>query len=77
MEYRVKVSLGKREEIREAKDGSILAVVDAPRKEGKANQRLRELIAEHFGVPPAAVTIVRGHSTPGKTVRVGGSLSTR
>lgn len=71
MEYRVKVTAGaKKESIMVAHDGRFLVSVSAPREEGRANERLRELLAEYFDVPYDAVTIRRGHTSPTKTVFV-------
>jgi uncharacterized protein (TIGR00251 family) len=51
--------------------------VTAPATEGKANDELANLLADHLNVPPKAVQIVRGATTRRKTVRVVGvSLKT-
>ncbi|MCK5254314.1 MAG: YggU family protein [Thermoplasmata archaeon] len=44
--------------------------VTAPATEGKANDELAHLLADHLKVPPKAVQIVRGAMTRRKTVRV-------
>lgn len=44
--------------------------VTASATKGKANDELAHLLAEHLGVPPKAVQIVRGATTRRKTVRV-------
>jgi uncharacterized protein len=49
-------------------DGSWLAKVLAPAREGRANKELVELIARHFGCVKAAVSIKSGAS--GRTKRV-------
>jgi uncharacterized protein (TIGR00251 family) len=51
-------------------DGSWLAKVSAPAREGKANRELIELIARHFGCAKSAVSIRRGASARTKVVRV-------
>jgi uncharacterized protein (TIGR00251 family) len=42
----------------------------APPVDGKANGELRRYLAEMFGVPLAAVTLVRGETSRQKTVRI-------
>ena len=46
--------------------------VTAPPVDGKANAVLCRLIAERAGVPPRAVTVVRGQTARDKVVRVDG-----
>ena len=71
MEYRVKVTTGKkRESVVVGHDGRLLVSVSAPRKEGVANERMRELLADHFRVPFDDITIRRGHTSPTKTIFV-------
>jgi hypothetical protein len=45
----------------------------APPVDGAANDELVALLAEVLGVPRRAVTIVRGHSSKRKTVRIEGT----
>ena len=40
--------------------------------EGRANEAVRELIAERLGVPKGRVRITRGASSRGKTIEVDG-----
>jgi uncharacterized protein len=42
----------------------------APPVDGKANAELRRYLADAFGVPVAAVTLVRGETSRQKTVRI-------
>ena len=71
MEYRVKVVAGKKKEsVVLGRDGRLLVSVSMPREEGKANERMRELLAKHFTVSPDAITIRRGHTSATKTVFV-------
>lgn len=70
-EVRVKVETSvKRELVEEGEDGRFLVSVNAPRKEGRANDRVRELIAAHFLVPVERVRIVRGKNEASKTLRI-------
>ena len=46
--------------------------VNAPPVEGKANQAVQRVLAEAFGVPRSAVTILHGETGKRKTVRIAG-----
>jgi uncharacterized protein len=48
------------ESIEKNQDGSYCVRVRVPPVEGKANERIRELLAEHFKKPKSAVQIVAG-----------------
>ena len=53
--------------------GTALGIkLKAPPVDGKANQALREVIAEALGVPKSAVSIVRGESSRLKVIEVAG-----
>jgi len=46
--------------------------VAAPPERGRANDAVCDLFAEALGVPRRAVSVVRGATSPSKTVRVDG-----
>jgi uncharacterized protein (TIGR00251 family) len=46
------------------------ARVDAPALEGKANARLIEMLAEHFGVSKSKVRILRGATGRNKVIEI-------
>jgi len=46
--------------------------VNAPPVDGKANGAVQRVLAETFGVPRVAVTILRGETGKRKTVRIAG-----
>ena len=46
--------------------------VNAPPVDGKANEAVQRVLAETFGVPRSAVTILRGETGKRKTVRIAG-----
>lgn len=48
------------ESVEEQDDGTYIVRVHAPPIEGKANERIRELLARHFGVPKSSIEIVSG-----------------
>lgn len=54
-------------------DGTLKVKIAAPPEKGKANDALCAFLAEHYGVPRSAVTIVSGHSAALKLVRVEGA----
>ena len=48
------------ESVEKLDDGTYLVRVRAAPVEGKANERIRELLAEHFNIPKKAVELVSG-----------------
>ena len=50
----------------------IVVRVTAPPVDGRANDALCALVADRAGVPDGRVSVVRGHSSRDKTVRVEG-----
>ena len=71
MEYRIKVNVGVGEEgVALARDGRLIVSVRAPREEGTANARARELVAEYFSIALKDVSIVRGQQRSSKVIRI-------
>ena len=69
---RVKVKPNSRiEELVERPDGSWEARVKAPPVDGKANAALIALVAAHFGVRKAQVTVKSGASARLKLLQIG------
>lgn len=50
----------------------LVVAVNAPPVDGKANEAVVRVLAESFGVPRSAVTIVRGETGRKKTIRIAG-----
>ncbi len=71
MKIRVRVKPGSKRRSVRAQGEIYFVEVKSPPKEGKANEELREVLAEHFGVPKSAVRIVSGHRARLKVVEVG------
>lgn len=74
MALRISVTVkpqAKRQEVKKASDGTYLASVHAPAREGKANQALIGLLADHFSVPKSSVRIIQGHTGRRKLVEIG------
>jgi len=51
-------------------EGQIVVRVNAPAQEGRANERLIEILAEALGCPKRNIHISRGQSAPHKEVRI-------
>lgn len=68
---KLKVSAGaKTEKVEEMEDGSLkVRVTEAPEK-GKANKRVLELVAKHFGAPISKVFLVSGQTYREKVVEI-------
>jgi len=61
----------RRNEVEKLEDGTYLVRVTSPPVEGKANEKVIEVLAEYFGKPKRAVNIVRGNSSRHKIVEIG------
>ena len=59
--------------IEKLSEGEYRVHLTAPPVEGKANEALVKLLAEHFGVAKSAIEIVGGKSSSRKMVDVGGN----
>jgi len=71
--FRVRVApRGRRDELIGEHGDAIKIRVKAPPVQGKANEALREFLAEQLNVPKWAVDILSGHSSRWKRVRVEG-----
>jgi uncharacterized protein (TIGR00251 family) len=70
MKIQVRVKPNSRtEEVSQEGDSFIIKVKEPP-KEGKANQAVIKLLAEHFGVPQSQVRILSGFKSRNKVVEV-------
>jgi uncharacterized protein (TIGR00251 family) len=61
-----------RNEVAGQRDGVVVVRVTAAPVDGKANKAACKLLAEHCGIPPSHVEIIRGESRRDKVVRLGG-----
>jgi uncharacterized protein (TIGR00251 family) len=61
-----------RNELAGRRDGTLVIRVTAQPVDGKANEAACKLLAEHCGIPPSRVEIVRGESRREKVVRLVG-----
>jgi uncharacterized protein (TIGR00251 family) len=62
----------RRTEVTGERGGRIVVRVTAPPVDGRANEALCALVADRAGVPARRVSVVRGHTSRDKTVRVDG-----
>ena len=61
-----------REAICGTREGALVVKLTAPPVEGQANVALARLLGRVLGVPPSAVTLVRGSTGRDKLLRVAG-----
>ena len=70
MKIQVKVKPSSKTEDLSREGDSFIVKVKEPPKEGKANQAVIKLLAEHFGVPYSQVRIVSGLRSRNKVIEV-------
>jgi uncharacterized protein (TIGR00251 family) len=70
MKIQVKVKPNSRSEELIREGDSFIIKVKEPPKEGKANQAIIKLLAEHFGVSRSQVRILSGFKSRNKVVKV-------
>jgi uncharacterized protein (TIGR00251 family) len=70
MKIQVKVKPNSRTEEVSREGDSFIVKVKEPSKEGKANQAVIKLLAEHFGVPQSQVRILSGFRSKNKVIEV-------
>ena len=70
MKIHVKVKPNSRTEEISQEGESFIVKVKEPPKEGKANQAVIKLLAEHFDVPQSRVRILSGFRSRNKVVEV-------
>ncbi len=66
---RVKTN-ARKNSVQEVEVGTFVVHTTASPIEGKANAKVIELLAEHFGKPKRCFTIVRGETSKGKIVEI-------
>jgi uncharacterized protein (TIGR00251 family) len=70
MKIQVKVKPNSRTEELIQEGNSLIVKVREPPKEGKANQAVIKLLAQHFGIPQSQVRILSGFRSKNKLVEV-------
>ncbi len=51
-------------------ENTYTARVNAPAKEGKANEAVIELLSDHFDIPKSRITILKGHTGRNKIILI-------
>lgn len=59
------------EKVEQAEDGHYLVRVNAPPTEGKANERVIELLSEYFKVPKSRIELASGGKSKKKVFKIG------
>jgi uncharacterized protein len=76
--FRVRVQpRASRDSIEGEHDGALKVRLTAPPVEGRVNDALRRVLAEHLNVPVSAVRIVAGEHSRNKRVSIAGVTRTR
>jgi hypothetical protein len=71
MKLTVKVKPNSRKnEVKRAENGTLTIFVTDPPKEGKANEKLIELLSEYLEKPKRCISIVSGFKNKNKTVEI-------
>lgn len=60
----------RKESVEVREDGSLFVCVNVPPVEGKANQKVVELLSRYFAKPKSAITIIRGLRSKHKIIEV-------
>lgn len=53
-----------------AKDGRLLAYITEPKEGGRANEEIKKMLAEEFGVEVKAVRLLSGHTGQAKVFKI-------
>lgn len=61
----------KKSEVKKISEGEYAVSVNAPAREGKANEAVIQLLADHFSVPKSSVKIIRGQTARRKLIEIG------
>ena len=72
MKIQVKVKPNSRTEELSQEGNDLVVKVKEPPREGKANQAVIKLLAQHFGVPQNQVKILSGFKSKNKVIEVTG-----
>lgn len=60
----------KKEAVEKQEDGSYLVRVNAPPTEGKANERVIELLSKSLKIPKSKFTLIGGHKSKRKVFEI-------
>ena len=68
-----RASVARRDEVVGVRGDQLVVRVQAPPVDGKANAAVEAFVAHAVGVPKSAVSVVRGHTSRDKVVRIEGA----
>ena len=60
----------KRESVEKKGDGILAIATREPASQNRANDRVRQIVADHFSVPLGKVRILTGHRSRGKMISI-------
>jgi uncharacterized protein (TIGR00251 family) len=60
----------KKSNVKKISEGEYAVSVTAPAREGKANEAVIELLADHFSVPKSSIRIIRGETARTKLIEL-------
>ena len=60
----------RKNEVEQTGEASYRISVTAPPVDGKANEKIIELLARHFGKPKRCISILRGESSKQKVIEI-------
>ena len=70
MRREIKVIAGARQNLVKEENDQFKVYLTAPAQDGKANQALIRLLAEHFSVRPGDIEIIKGLKSRRKTINI-------
>jgi uncharacterized protein len=71
MKFKIIVKTNARKnEVRQSENGTLVVRVSVPPIEGRANEKVIEILAEYFGKPRRTVSIVSGFKSKNKTIEI-------
>jgi len=71
MKFTVKVKTNSRKnEVKRAEDGSLIIFVTVPPVEGKANEKLIQVLSEYLNKPKRCISIVAGFRSKTKIIEI-------
>jgi len=59
-----------KDEVIEKSDVSFIVYVKAPAERNEANVSMRQVLANHLGIPSERLRIVTGHHSPSKIIEI-------
>jgi uncharacterized protein YggU (UPF0235/DUF167 family) len=71
MLFKLKVKPGcKENKVEKLKDDEFRVFVKVKPEQGLANQKVLELLSEYLHIPKQKISLIKGHTSPSKIVRI-------